>query len=318
MIEKFSRPPPEKRFSSWRKLFWPMTPSSAAPVDAGHGHVGEHAHDDQHPQDEEDAAADVRGAKGIDQRFEHGLLGRPCVVALGRSGGGVLGLGRSTVVGFAAPFASTDSAVSGSLLTGPGLMPSSVATSGAGCGASSWTKPPAVSIFCRAEAVKASAATKTLTSMSPWPSTLTGRSSWLMSPAAASTSALTVSGSLPASVAEASGGRVLSDATDVDDLVLDAAAALEAAKLGDADVDRRLAALEPAGDAGTGASLLALGAAPCGLALAGGDAAADPDAALRGAGRGGEVVELHDAASSFLLAAALALACAATSSTSRR
>ena len=67
-----------------------------------------------------------------------------------------------------------------------------------------------------------------------------------MSPAAASTSALTVSGSLPGLRAEASGSRVLSDATDVDDLVLDAAAALEAAKLGDTDVERRLAALEPA------------------------------------------------------------------------
>jgi hypothetical protein len=85
-------------------------------------------------------------------------------------------------------------------------------------------------------------------------------------------------------------------------------------------VDGCLPALEPAGDAGSGARLLALGAAPGGLALAGGDAAADPDAALGGTGCGGEVVELPDAASSFVVAAALALplVSAAISSTSRR
>ena len=61
-------------------------PLECAAVDAGDGHVREQPHDDEHPQDEEDAAADVRGAEGIEQRFEHGLLGRRV---------GVAGVGRS-------------------------------------------------------------------------------------------------------------------------------------------------------------------------------------------------------------------------------
>ena len=52
---------------------------------------------------------------------------------------------------------------------------------------------------------------------------------------------------------EAAGRRVLRDAPDVDDLVLDAVAPLEAAQLGDAHVDGCLAALEPGRDAGPGA-----------------------------------------------------------------
>ena len=136
MIEKFSRPPPENRLSSWRKLFWPMTPSSASRSMPGTGHVGEHPDDDEHPQDEEDAAADVRGAEGIDQRFEHGLLGRPGVALTGSAVGG-LGrprwrLGRPSVVGLG-------------LVGLAGLArPSSVATVGrlGLAGASSWTKPP--------------------------------------------------------------------------------------------------------------------------------------------------------------------------------
>ena len=56
---------------------------------------------------------------------------------------------------------------------------------------------------------------------------------------------------------------------------------LEAAQLGHADVDRRLAAFEPGRDRRAGARLLALGAAAGGLALAGGDAAADARPRLR-------------------------------------
>ena len=66
-----------------------MTPSRACAVDAGHGHVGQHPHDDEHAQDEEDPAADVGGAEGIDQRFEHGLLGR--LAAVGVDVGGLVG-----------------------------------------------------------------------------------------------------------------------------------------------------------------------------------------------------------------------------------
>jgi hypothetical protein len=52
---------------------------------------------------------------------------------------------------------------------------------------------------------------------------------------------------------KAAGRRVLRDAPNVDDLVLDTVAPLEAAQLGDAHVDGCLAALEPGRDAGPGA-----------------------------------------------------------------
>ena len=81
---------------------------------------------------------------------------------------------------------------------------------------------------------------------------------------------------------------------------------------------RRLAALEPAGDAGTGAGLLALGATSSGLATSSRDAATDADAPLLGAGRRLQVMELHASASSFFLVAAFAGGAAATSSKSTR
>src|SRR4029077_20084402 len=83
------------------------------------------------------------------------------------------------------------------------------------------------------------------------------------------------------------------DRPDVDDLIVDLEAVLEAAQLRDPHVERRLAALEPGRDRAAGAGLLALRAAAGGLALAGGDAA--PAAGPRRA-RGGrrlEIVELH-------------------------
>ena len=82
-------------------------------------------------------------------------------------------------------------------------------------------------------------------------------------------------------------------APDVHDLVLDLEPVLEAAQLRDAHVERRLAALEPGRDRAAGARLLALRAAAGGLALAGGDAAADAGARLVRALGGLEVVELH-------------------------
>ena len=83
------------------------------------------------------------------------------------------------------------------------------------------------------------------------------------------------------------------DGADVDDLVLDVVDVAEAAQLRDPDVERRLAALEPGGDRRPGSRLLALGPAARGLALAGGDAAADPGAPGDRPLGGVEVVDLH-------------------------
>src|SRR4029079_19104094 len=83
------------------------------------------------------------------------------------------------------------------------------------------------------------------------------------------------------------------DVADVDDLVLDLGPVLEATQLRDAHVEGRLAALEPGRDRAAGAGLLALRAAAGGLALAGGDAAADPGPRGVRPVRGAEVVELH-------------------------
>src|SRR4029077_210602 len=85
----------------------------------------------------------------------------------------------------------------------------------------------------------------------------------------------------------------LGDAAQVHDLELGLEWVLEAAQLGDALVQRRLAALEPGRDRAAGARLLALRAATRGLSAAGRDAPADAGPARVGAGRGAEVVELH-------------------------
>ena len=87
--------------------------------------------------------------------------------------------------------------------------------------------------------------------------------------------------------------RERADGPDVHDLVLDPEAVLEAPQLGDALVQRRLAAFEPGRDGAAGAGLLALRATACRLALAGGDAAADPDAVLARPYGGLKVVEFH-------------------------
>jgi hypothetical protein len=102
--------------------------------------------------------------------------------------------------------------------------------------------------------------------------------------------------------AQAACRGVLGDAAHVDDLVLDPATPLEATQLGYADVDGGLAALEPGRDAGSRTGALALGAATRRLALAGSDAATDAGATPGRARCGLELVELHDAASFFLLA----------------
>ena len=61
-----------------------------------------------------------------------------------------------------------------------------------------------------------------------------------------------------------------------------------------AHVERRLAALEPRRDGAAGSSLLALGAAARGLALAGRDAASDPGPLLARPVGGTQVMQLHD------------------------
>src|SRR5690606_36911231 len=82
------------------------------------------------------------------------------------------------------------------------------------------------------------------------------------------------------------------EAGEVHGVVGDAVAVLEPA-LGQAALDRHLAALEPHGDRGAGAALLALVALGRGAAVAGALAAADPLPAL-GRARGGlELAEVH-------------------------
>ena len=161
--------------------------------------------------------------------------------------------------------------------------------------------PPAASIFARADAVNASATTNSGVDSSPLPRILSGLFRLRTRPTARRMSWLTVIWAARLGLAlglrvgrlglerAALDGRL--DGADVHDLVLDLEAVLEAAQLRDAHVERRLAALEPRRDRAAGAGLLALGAAARGLALAGGDAAADPGALLArpfgaGAGRG--------------------------------
>ena len=83
------------------------------------------------------------------------------------------------------------------------------------------------------------------------------------------------------------------DGAHVHDLVLDPVDVAESMELRDPDVERGLAALEPGRDGAARAGLLPLGAAPGGLALAGGDPAAHPG--LRGVRAlcGPQVVQLH-------------------------
>ena len=183
-----------------------------------------------------------------------------------------------------------------------------IALSGAVGTSSTLTVPPAASIFARAEAVNPSATTNSGADSSPSPRILSGLSRLRTSPTARRMSWLTViwAGALvlpvglasAASASNAPRSAAAPMAPDVHDLVLDLEAVLEAAELRDAHVERRLATLEPRRDRAAGARLLALRAAARGLALAGGDAAADARALLaRPFGRA-QVVESH----AFLLA----------------
>src|SRR5665811_400583 len=87
------------------------------------------------------------------------------------------------------------------------------------------------------------------------------------------------------------------DGAHVHDLILDPVEVAESVQLRDPDVDRGLAALEPGRDGAAGARLLALRPAAGGLALAGGDPAAD--AGLRGVRTlgGPQIVKLHGVSS---------------------
>src|SRR5688572_4837721 len=88
--------------------------------------------------------------------------------------------------------------------------------------------------------------------------------------------------------------RVVAEATDVNADVRDAEArVLEATHLRDAHVDRRLATFEPARDTGTASRQLALRPFARGLALAGGDPAADPAPGLSRAVRRAQLVLSH-------------------------
>ncbi len=99
---------------------------------------------------------------------------------------------------------------------------------------------------------------------------------------------------------------VLRDAPHVDDFVGDLERVLEAAQLRHAAMDGRLAALEAGRDGATGPRLLTLRATAGGLALAGGDAAADTRPRGRRAGRRSQIMELHAWASSSSVAVSAA------------
>ena len=143
MIENVARPPPENRSSSCRNGLAAMTCVERVLVDARHGHVGEPPHDDQHPQDEEDAAPDVRRAKGVDEGVEH----------------------RASVP--VAASADPPSSSAGSPAARPRRRRWSSAAVAAAAGSSRrgfsgvrlWSVPPAASILARALAVNASAST---------------------------------------------------------------------------------------------------------------------------------------------------------------
>ena len=71
-------------------------------VDARHRHVGQEPEDDEHPEDIEDPAPDVRRPEGVQQRLEHWLrvlvVGGVCLGCRGRLGRlGVAGLCRGLV-----------------------------------------------------------------------------------------------------------------------------------------------------------------------------------------------------------------------------
>src|SRR6185503_16363936 len=88
--------------------------------------------------------------------------------------------------------------------------------------------------------------------------------------------------------------RVLAESTDVHaDVCVTEARVLEPAHLRDAHVDRGLAAFEPARNSRTASRQLTLRSLTGCLALAGGDAAADPAARLPRAVRGAQFVLSH-------------------------
>ena len=165
-----------------------------------------------------------------------------------------------------------------------------------------WAVPPAASIFSRALRVKASASTNSL-----------ARDVAVAEDLERQPVAPDEAGLLEGVGVDRDRGALLdlelagldrrADRADVDDLVLDVVDVPEAAELRDPDVERRLAALEPGRDRRAGARALALRAAARGLALAGGDAAADPgplgDRPLGGV----QVVDLHQCFSGVVASA---------------
>ena len=131
-------------------------------------------------------------------------------------------------------------------------------------GVSSITVPPAASIFCRAVAEKRSASTVSATLISPSPRIFTGMRADFTRPAARRLAGVIVA---PASN--------FARSLDVDRLVLDAEAVVEATLAREGADQRVLAALEADALRVAGARLLALGAAARGGAVTAGVAAAD-------------------------------------------
>ena len=360
-IEKVDRPPPENRSSSCRNVWLldqvarrrrgrrPAPARRPAPVD------------DEHPQHEQDAPADVRRAEGVDQGFEHWLLprrrrswrrcssgsaalargfagaasavggARAAAAALGlRVGGGLGRLGgvggglgglrprrcsasvgrggsaRRFGGGRQPPARRRRSAavgrVGGRLGDGSGARAAGRRPSR---GASASARAPRASVdvaagrldlALRALRVNASAATKSGGRHSPPAEDLDRLVDVPMSPAARSTSALTVTarrrllasrlapGSSPARARRARHTRAIAPTLTTWYSILNGF--LKPRSLGTRMWMRRLAALEPGRDRAARARLLALGAAAGRLALAGGDAAADARPRLARAGRG--------------------------------
>ena len=201
MIENDARPPPENRSSSWRKALCPEDLGQRLRVDARNGHVRERAHDDQHPQDEQDPAPDVRRAEGVDEGVEHRVSGL---------GGGVGGVGVN-LGGCVRRLGRRGSGLRGSGLRGPR------ARTPRGCGGRrrlrGRCRGGSSCLWCRGDGLDRPAGRLDLApgargervgeprtgtrDTSPAPRILTGCRSRVMSPAARRTSGLTVRASAP-------------------------------------------------------------------------------------------------------------------------
>ena len=129
-----------------------MTVSSASWSTPGTGTCASAAHDDQHPQDEEDPAPDVRRAEGVDEGVEHRVSGRRAASgSASASASGRLAVGRRLRLGDRASALGRRVACgSASRLERARRLSASASAAvvSAQLRATVWTVPPAASIFC--------------------------------------------------------------------------------------------------------------------------------------------------------------------------